>query len=596
MQITRRKFLINGVAGLAQLSITSALVTSLAREANAGSPTIIDVKGLYNLAGDARGIETTGIKKGDTILQSGLANFQPSDVNKVVLVYGSVNGIISKKIGYQTTVKAFISSTKVRLNNPSPDDLYGRTIIGTDDTAKIAKAMQDAAAGAILSFRQGNYMLTQQIPIGMHGGIKICADTAHPATFYNYGFSIAGPNCTVENLNFYGGFKIPSDQYGPYGVYTIPTAAQNNFLIDHCTFTNYDVGVYLAAQPFNTQTGHGTIQENKFQDCRVAILGDAPQSNIVASNTIALSVCPGHGILFHGGANNTIINNILTGDLITGISFLYSHSKASINLVHNNLIASNTITGFKEEGISFDVWGNDAKNVATFEYDTIKSHPTNFTQTGANASCNIQLSSAGWNDAGTVYPGYYMCFLSGNNAGLIGKIVAHTNAQFTVNMSKAACDKIALGDQIVIAAPFFNNTIKNNTLDATKSTTYGIHLYGLCFSNQVTGNTSKGSGIKGAGCGKTAVLAGGIGVRSINGLIQAGTKTPTQNYTNTYGAAPSMNNIFTNNTVTNADLYADFHNYLPSKCPDYMSYGNQFKNNIANGGTIKIDHNQILIS
>ena len=164
-------------------------------------------------------------------------------------------------------------------------------------------------------------------------------------------------------------------------------------------------------------------------------------------------------------------------------------------------------------------------------------------------------------------------------------------------MIKSLFDNIKADDKIVIGAPFFNNTVKNNIVDARNSTTLGIHLYGLCFSNTVTGNQSTGSGSPAVGNGSlVTVNVGSIGARSLNGLTQAGTRNETSNYTDSYGAAPSMNNTFSCNHVDKADFYADLHNYAPNSCSDYMSLGNRFHQCTSKGGSIKIANNQVLVS
>ena len=105
---------------------------------------------------------------------------------------------------------------------------------------------------------------------------------------------------------------------------------------------------------------------------------------------------PGQNIIILGGKRNRITNNTVYGGK-TGILFKYSrisNGGGYDSIIEDNTVMNNTVEAFMEEGISFDVVGNDSNQVATLEYDTIST---------ARGS-QVTLAHANWAKAGNPTP------------------------------------------------------------------------------------------------------------------------------------------------------------------------------------------------
>lgn len=214
---------------------------------------------------------------------------------------------------------------------------------------------------------------------------------------------------------------------------------------------------------------------------------------------------------------------------IAGVIFLANHSISAARKANTgNIVQDMTISGVSEEGINFDVNGDEETQNAVREYDTVSS------TSGTN---QIVLADAGWTGDTTYNSGnYYLGFISGALIGEYYKISSQSGATFTLTgMTAELIATIQAGDQVWIGLPAFNNTIKRNTISDG-----GIVLWGLAFDNTVGGSTAD----------KNTLINAGISCYNLDGLA-SGTVTGNS------GRAPCDNNVLTYNKIINGTLCAN---------------------------------------
>jgi hypothetical protein len=349
------------------------------------------------------------------------------------------------------------------------------------------------------------------------------------------------PTKTPGSLNL-----NPPDGYTYNGAGVTSTSStltlHNNTTITGVHFTGGGLGLQI--------TGSGNTIRNCTFDAYswAALILWVGNDNIIENNTFNGVAGSGANIQVIGGKRNQIINNEIHGG-ITAIIFLYSRSSNGgglASIIENNIVSGNTVSGFSEEGISFDVKGDNPNDVATLEYDTIIS---------VNGS-SVTLSNHTWPS----YVGYDMVFLTGAQSGRTRSIVSQAGNSFTLSSLPAG---VTAGDKVVIGATFKNNLVSSNNVTAGGM---GILLYGMAFGNRIESNT---------------VVNGGIKVESIDNLEIA-----TGSVTQTYGRAPTGYNTVINNTVTNADVSLEYYaiptiNGHANTYTTYRSYGNNVYGNTA---------------
>jgi hypothetical protein len=322
-----------------------------------------------------------------------------------------------------------------------------------------------------------------------------------------------GSNCTIVGVNFTGG--------GDSGVEIRGSGNK----VSGCTFGAYP---------------------------RAGLIVAVGNENVIDGNTFNGVTGFGAGIQVLGGKRNHITDNVTRGG-ITAIAFLYSRSSnggGAASLIEDNVVSGNTCLDFSEEGITFDVLGNSAADVAALEYDTIVSV----------GGSTVTLSSHTWPS----YAGYDVVFLSGALAGRTRSIVGQSGNGFVVDSAPTGA---APGDQVVIGAAFKNNLVSENTVTAAASDQNSILLYGMAFGNRIDNNR---------------ILSGGIKVESLDNLIPA-----SGSVTGTYGRAPCGYNTIKNNVVSGAvslEYYAipDMNGHA-NAYPAYTSHGNNVVGNQCAG-------------
>jgi hypothetical protein len=278
--------------------------------------------------------------------------------------------------------------------------------------------------------------------------------------------------------------------------------------------------------------------------------------NVIAGNTFNEATASGSSIQMLGGKRNQITGNVTRGG-VTAIASLYSRSVnggGAASLIEDNVISGNTCSGFSEEGITFDVLGNQALDIPALEYDHIR----------AAGGSSVTLSSLPFPS----YVGYDVVYLSGALAGHTAGIVAQSGAAFTL---AAAATGALVNDQVVIGAPFKDNVVSGNTVSAAPGNN-AILLYGMAFGNRIENNH---------------VLVGNIKVESLDNLVIASGAA-----TGTYGRAPCGYNTVKGNVVAgnvSLEYYAiptisgHSNTYSP-----YVSVGN----NVVGNTCTRIDANQ----
>jgi hypothetical protein len=262
--------------------------------------------------------------------------------------------------------------------------------------------------------------------------------------------------------------------------------------------TSYVTGAEVRGCTFGTSSWASVIAY-RVNDC------------IFDGNSFTNTNAKGQNLIILGGKRNVVKNNTMHGGK-TGIIFKYSREANGggyNSLLEDNLIMNNTVQDFAEEGISFDVVGNDSNQVASLEYDTISS---------ASRS-QVTLAHPNWKSFGNPsYVGYDMIFLSGTLAGQLRRITAQSSATFTLDADTTGA---ANGDEIVIGATFKRNIIRNNTV--ISKAPGSILFFGMGFYNIIEHNT---------------LTAGSVSIRSLDNVEKANMLAGGGNVTGTWCRAP----------------------------------------------------------
>jgi hypothetical protein len=236
-----------------------------------------------------------------------------------------------------------------------------------------------------------------------------------------------------------------------------------------------------------------------------------------------------------------------------------------------------TIEGISEEAISYDSGGGDA-GAATRDSDTVASKDATHDK--------VYLASSAWSGNSTYNQGgYYIEFVTGNNAGEYAQIYTQSSDEFKlVNLSaNFNWANVSVGDEVSIGIVMDHNIISNNTVVAASSypgstgtrVAYsfgGNQLYSQIINNEVQGQPdayfSSIFNFQDANGDGTADPQA-ITVRSITNNQSTGSVTGNNRF------YPSMNNCISGNTIENGDITASWVNF---GSPSFIS-GNYISNN-----------------
>jgi hypothetical protein len=428
------------------------------------------------------------------------------------------------------------------------------------DTDKISAAIIDAASGGTIIFPPGSYT----------GDGATRHDIPENVTMSGYGAALddvllsPGTRSRICGFSFTGtGTAIEGDA----------TAYTPDVVIQDCAFDGWEFGIadYGSLPQSDDMQSGWIIRNNLFEDCDSPIFSIRCRDHLIEGNTILGSTA--NAITIYAGLRNRIVNNTIDGGVV-GISFVFDRSIVGISTItEGNVIAGNTVRGFSEEGISFDLRGNDGDVSSTIETDVVGSNG----YTGPNYK--VILADAGWSAAGAdVYSGYYVTFLTGALAGRSFHIDAMLANNGTLvfaptTMTEAEMLSTAPGDYVSIGAPSIGNIIQGNHVDASDGL-HAIMLYGNCFNNVVSGNT----------------VIGNIGVWSLEGLSK-----PTVTYTDNFPRGMSLYNSVTGNTVVKGDIdMMHFGFGVFEDTPTFLSVGNTAIGNTVIGGEIIADGHAVI--
>ena len=300
------------------------------------------------------------------------------------------------------------------------------------------------------------------------------------------------------------------------------------------------------------------------------VLGARVNDSVFDNNTFANDT--GSNLQILGGKRNVVTNNTIT-DGKTAIIFKYdaaANGGGPDSMIHGNIVMGNTVSGFSEEGISFDMEGSATTSQMFLERDTIES---------INGG-NVTLSSAGWGGGDDPdYVGMKMIFVDGDLIGTTRTITVQSNAVFTIDGAALSANEI--GDIIVIAATFEGNIIAYNEI--TSSGKSSILLYGMAFLNRIYENT---------------LSRGNIGIKSLNNTREPDTLVD-GNVTSTCGTAPTGYNLVSDNDVGtdatycaantgNCRMDSFYREPTVESCtgawPTYITKGNSFTDNLTDNG------------
>jgi hypothetical protein len=242
-------------------------------------------------------------------------------------------------------------------------------------------------------------------------------------------------------------------------------------------------------------------------------------------------------------------------------------SYADRGVSFNNIAFRNTLTNISEEGISFDVVGNLASNVAALDNGNIASKP---------GTDQIAMSGGTWSTAGTTgYVGYYACWMTGTNKGKTAKITAQSNGTLTLDTANIDYAAVTVGDRVAFGAPFMYNVVEQNHVTLKSgSGTVGIDLYGLAYNNTVKNNFATGSPTDDA-----------IAIVALAALINSDI-----NQSGNPGVAPTGYNTIDNNTTTGYNIVAELRNFGGAG-NEFLNYGNSLtRNTIQASGAVIADY------
>jgi len=417
------------------------------------------------------------------------------------------------------------------LADPLPGELFDVTDYGatgdgqTDDTAAINATIAAAvAAGGTVYFPAPDFYV--------HGGGTIAEDA------YLY-----GPGATISC----SGSLRPLDNVTIRDM-TIHSPSNTRCIAIGETGPTLISGVHLRELTLTGDLSWAAIMLFLANDC------------IIEHCDIQGTLASGSGIQVLGGKRNIIRYNTTVGG-VTGIAFLYSRGANGgglASLLEDNEVYGNTVSGYSEEGITFDVIGNTDSDVAAIEYDAITAVDTN----------EVTLSSPASAFANLV--GYDMVFLDGTLQGNHRKIVAQSglkNNTFTLDSAGAQ-----VGDLVVVGATIKRNKIHHNTVTAPGHTNSAILLYGMCFENEIYSNI---------------IPRGIVKVESLDNTVVADISV-----VGAEGRCPCGYNLVQNNALADGNLILEYYHLAPPNYAVFQSKGNNVIGNSVVAGHLIVANEQ----
>lgn len=433
----------------------------------------------------------------------------------------------------------------------------------TDDTAAIQAAIAAFSSGDTLIFPPGTYKGDGATRHVIPADVSVMA---YGATLDEVLFSprarssIRGATFTAESA-----FVIQSGS----ATYD-PDVTIEDCVFDGVTRAIYDEGNNSASD--NMHSGW-RIRNNVFDGCDYGFLSVRCRDFLIDGNIFYDSTT--RAVTFFSGKRNRVLNNTVQGGT-AGVGFVMLRNTVGYSrIIEGNIVSGNTVIGYDEEGIAFDVNGSDGDTAGVIETDTVASTGTS----GSNFT--VTLADTGWGThPAAVYFGYYCTFLTGALVGrsfFISDMPANTGRMVFVpaDMTSAEHALIQEGDYVSIGTPQIANSITNNYVNAAGSasghgTTNGIILFGNCFHNTISGNV---------------VEHGNIEINSIEGIDK-----PTTTYTDNNPRAMSLYNVVTGNTVTRGDILFDHLGFGAFEDnPTFQSVGNVAVGNAVLNGDIIAD-------
>ncbi|WP_422659313.1 glycosyl hydrolase family 28-related protein [Paenibacillus sp. EC2-1] len=437
---------------------------------------------------------------------------------------------------------------------------------GEDDTNAILKAIEAASSVSGKVFLPpGKYKINKSILI-KRGVQFIGAGTKHTFIYGTLGgeYNSNKPVLIAQSETHIEGINIPKCDMGVginfESTRTFDVTITNNF------FDHLFVGVYVN-QGFRSIHEDIIISHNRFERNTYAVMVDRMQNSKICFNIMNLNTRT--GIQFYGGNRNLISHNrIFSG--VTGINFLATKNLASsLGMIYGNIIAHNHMEKFSEEGVGFDVRGNDFVNGGAQEVDTVSSLFTN------NGDYGVILSSLSWTGVGGPYAGYFMSFLTGNQKGVCWTIKSQTDGRFILEgMSAAIQGTISVGDKILIGIQAVDNQIVNNWINSPSGTA-SISLWGSSYGTIIQGNQCIGK----------------ISVSSLHGIGRSGSVVTPPNGDSL--PAPCENNQIKDNKVSRGNIHLEMKRY--GSAAPYYSIGNIVEGNIIQNGSIVSEYQDDLI-
>lgn len=434
----------------------------------------------------------------------------------------------------------------------------------TDDRAGIVAAISAAVPfGAVVLLPPGQ-IRNAGTAIDLPDGAGIRGSGSSATTILGVGFNL-GSGSFCEDVGFNGSGLPPTTLRAI--TTRNDTGAVTRARVSRCRFTEYmsSTAILLRAIP-NDAPSRCVIEDNVFENCGYAVLMERGLYCRIVRNTSTNPAGAGRHIVFYSAENCTIADNLVTGGIV-GITGLMNRAVAGSFPIQGNAIRGNTIVSVSEEGISLDMYGNDANTVATTDHGTIASMGAHNTTTG---QLSITLDPAFAGAASNKFFRARLVVTSGAAAGSVFRIDASSGAVLTVNGVRAdTAALIATGDSISIGQPMFANIITGNEVrDAGK---WSVVLWGFCVGNVVAQNTFRTSLT--TMVADTGRPSGGVEVWGLDGLIVS-----TVSQTGRLGRAPSMLNKVTQNVMDRCRTYEGVKTY--NGAAGYTQHGNELANNI----------------
>lgn len=366
-------------------------------------------------------------------------------------------------------IKAGLDDVKTSLAeivNKANDITKLGVVPNTDVTNALSTALTNATDGDIFYFPKGVYKIsgltiTKQVTLYGNEAVFKSIDTATKEIRLNVKARIEG--MIFDNVRLY--FPYNHSFYS---------------LIRKNKFKNVTgIGAIFGETGFNTTPANISIIQNEFESNAYSIKGGF--SHCTIEQNIMNNGVGNRNIEINMGRFNTIkTNKINTG--ITGITFLVDASLTKQIPVFGNKIKDNNVQNISEEGISFDVWGNDGTKCGSLLSATVSTVVTH-----SNFQITIDKTFSAFQ-----YLNSFVVFLDGVRKGDICRINDMPSGGTSVLQLEDQNWQVrnVAGSKIAIIIPFLFNEITGNTL--TNCTLDGIYLYGNCIGTLVQDNTLNG--------------------------------------------------------------------------------------------------------